>query len=100
MQLGRLFFALFFFVILFKIGVIHCAVWVIFADQFIDMTISYKWLSQYLPVQLEPQDLSEILTSLGLEVEHMALQETVKGGLQGLLIGKVTHCETHPNANK
>lgn len=100
MQLGRLFFALFFFVILFKIGVIHCAVWVIFADQFIDMTISYKWLSQYLPVQLEPQDLSEILTSLGLEVEHMALQETVKGGLQGLLIGKVTHCETHPNADK
>ena len=64
------------------------------------MTISYKWLSEYLPVTVEPERLSKILTSIGLEVENLLRYEEVKGGLQGLLIGEVTSVEKHPNADK
>ncbi|MEO5948571.1 MAG: YtpR family tRNA-binding protein, partial [Chitinophagaceae bacterium] len=64
------------------------------------MTISYKWLSEYLPVTVEPERLSRILTSIGLEVESMSNYEEVKGGLQGLIIGEVLSTEKHPNADK
>jgi phenylalanyl-tRNA synthetase beta chain len=64
------------------------------------MTISYKWLSEYLPVTVEPERLSRILTSIGLEVESMEKYEEVKGGLQGLVIGEVLTTEKHPNADK
>ena len=64
------------------------------------MTISYKWLSEYLPVKIEPERLSKILTSVGLEVEKMETFEEVKGGLKGLVIGEVLHTEQHPNADK
>ncbi len=64
------------------------------------MTISYKWLSEYLPVTVEPERLSRILTSIGLEVESMYNYEEVKGGLQGLVIGEVLNTEKHPNADK
>ena len=64
------------------------------------MTISYKWLSEYLPVTVEPERLSRILTSIGLEVESMDKYQEVRGGLQGLLIGEVLSTEKHPNADK
>lgn len=64
------------------------------------MTISYKWLSEYLPVEIEPERLSKILTSIGLEVEKMEIFEEVKSGLKGLVIGEVLHTEQHPNADK
>ncbi len=64
------------------------------------MTISYKWLSEYLPVSVEPERLSKILTSIGLEVELLDKYEEVKGGLQGLVIGEVLSVEKHPNADK
>ncbi|MGN6398957.1 MAG: phenylalanine--tRNA ligase subunit beta [Flavisolibacter sp.] len=64
------------------------------------MTISYKWLSEYLPVEIEPERLSKILTSVGLEVEKMESFEEVKGGLKGLVIGEVLQAEQHPNADK
>ena len=64
------------------------------------MTISYKWLSEYLPVTVEPERLSRILTSIGLEVESMEKYEEVKGGLMGLIIGEVVSTEKHPNADK
>lgn len=64
------------------------------------MTISYKWLSDYLPVTVEPEKLSRILTSIGLEVESMQHFEEVKGGLNGLIIGEVLTTEKHPNADK
>ncbi|HAI83166.1 MAG TPA: phenylalanine--tRNA ligase subunit beta, partial [Chitinophagaceae bacterium] len=64
------------------------------------MTISYKWLSQYLPETIEPEKLSKILTAIGLEVESMEPYEQVKGSLEGLVIGKVVTCEQHPNADK
>jgi phenylalanyl-tRNA synthetase beta chain len=64
------------------------------------MTISYKWLSEYLPVTVEPERLSRILTSIGLEVESLDKYEEAKGGLKGLVIGEVIHTEKHPNADK
>lgn len=64
------------------------------------MTISYKWLSEYLPVKIDPERLSRILTSVGLEVEKMEHFEEVKGGMQGLVIGEVLEAEPHPNADK
>ena len=64
------------------------------------MTISYNWLSEYLPEKIEPEKLSKILTSIGLEVETMEAFEEIKGGLQGLVIGEVLECEKHPDADK
>ncbi len=64
------------------------------------MTISYKWLSEYLPATVDPERLSRILTSIGLEVESMDKYEDVKGGLQGLVVGEVLSTEKHPNADK
>jgi phenylalanyl-tRNA synthetase beta chain len=64
------------------------------------MTISYKWLSEYLPVTVEPERLSKILTSVGLEVESFEKYEEIKGGLEGLVIGEVLSTEKHPNADK
>ena len=64
------------------------------------MTISYKWLSEYLPQQIAPEKLSRILTSIGLEVESMDAYESFKGGLKGLFVGEVLTCDKHPNADK
>ena len=64
------------------------------------MTISYNWLHEYLPVSIEPERLSRILTAVGLEVESLEKYESLKGGLQGLVIGEVLTREKHPNADK
>ncbi|MEI6584751.1 MAG: phenylalanine--tRNA ligase subunit beta [Sediminibacterium sp.] len=64
------------------------------------MTISYNWLSEYLPDTIEPEKLSKILTSIGLEVESLEKYERIKGGLAGLVIGEVLECSIHPNADK
>jgi phenylalanyl-tRNA synthetase beta chain len=64
------------------------------------MTISYNWLSEYLPWSIEPEKLSKILTSIGLEVESLTFYENVKGGLAGLTVGEVLTVSQHPNADK
>jgi phenylalanyl-tRNA synthetase beta chain len=64
------------------------------------MTISYNWLSEYLPEKVEPEKLSKILTSIGLEVESLEKYEDLKGGLQGLVIGEILECAKHPDADK
>jgi phenylalanyl-tRNA synthetase beta chain len=64
------------------------------------MTISYNWLCDYLPVKPTPEELSVILTSIGLEVESLETFESIKGGLQGLVIGEVLTAVQHPNADK
>lgn len=64
------------------------------------MTISYNWLSEYLPWPIEPEKLSKILTSIGLEVESLTYYENVKGGLAGLVVGEVLTVTQHPNADK
>ena len=64
------------------------------------MTISYLWLCEYIDQQISPDMMSEILTSVGLEVESMEKLESIKGGLQGVVIGKVIECSPHPDADK
>jgi phenylalanyl-tRNA synthetase beta chain len=64
------------------------------------MTISYNWLSEYLPEKIDSERLSKILTSIGLEVESLEKYEELKGGLQGLVIGEVLECAKHPDADK
>src|SRR2546430_745512 len=64
------------------------------------MVISYNWLSEYLPEKLIPGKLSEILTSVGLEVESMVKYEEIRGGLTGLVIGEIMKCEKHPGADR
>lgn len=64
------------------------------------MTVSYNWLSEYLPEVIEPEKLSKILTSIGLEVESLEHYERIKGSLAGVIIGEVVECSQHPNADK
>jgi phenylalanyl-tRNA synthetase beta chain len=64
------------------------------------MKISYNWLKQYIDTDLSPQQLSEILTNTGLEVEGLEEVQSVKGGLEGVVIGEILTCEKHPDADK
>lgn len=64
------------------------------------MKISYQWLLNYLPEPLPVDELSEILTRIGLEVEHIGKIEKYPGGLKGLVVGQVLSCEKHPDADK
>ncbi len=64
------------------------------------MRISYSWLKDYLKTEQGPEELSRILTDIGLEVESLEKEESVKGGLEGIVVGYVVECEQHPNADK
>jgi phenylalanyl-tRNA synthetase beta chain len=64
------------------------------------MKISYNWLREYVPTDLAPLEISEILTSIGLEVEGLELYEPVKGSLEGVVAGEVVSCIKHPDADK
>jgi len=64
------------------------------------MKISYNWLKEYLSIDLDYQNVASILTSIGLEVEGTSLYQSIKGGLEGLVIGKVITCEKHPQADR
>ena len=64
------------------------------------MKASLNWLKEYLKVDLPPQQLSEILTDIGLEIEGMEEIESIKGGLEGVVVGHVTECGQHPGADK
>ncbi len=64
------------------------------------MTTSLNWLKQYIDTDLPPGEISDLLTSLGLEVEGMEEVETIKGGLKGIVVGEVKECIKHPNADK
>lgn len=64
------------------------------------MKISYNWLKQFLKVDWEAEKTGELLTDLGLEVEGIETVESVKGSLEGVVIGKVLTCIQHPNADR
>lgn len=64
------------------------------------MKISYNWLRQYIQTDLPANEVGEILTNIGLEVEGMEAVQSVKGGLEGVVIGEVLSCEKHPDADK
>jgi len=64
------------------------------------MKISYNWLKQFIQTDLAPQELSLLLTNIGLEVESLEKVQPVVGGLEGLVIGHVLTCVQHTNADK
>jgi len=63
------------------------------------MNISYNWLKQYINIDVTPDELSKALTSIGLEVGGVEEVQTVKGGLEGLVIGEVLTCTEHENSD-
>ncbi|MBP1639678.1 MAG: phenylalanyl-tRNA synthetase beta subunit [Bacteroidetes bacterium] len=63
------------------------------------MNISYNWLKQYIDTDLTPEELSKALTSIGLETGGIEKVQTIKGGLEGLVIGEVLTCVEHPNSD-
>lgn len=64
------------------------------------MRISYNWLKQFIKTDLKSEEIADILTDLGLEVEGVDKYESLKGGLHGVVIGHVLTCEKHPDADK
>ena len=64
------------------------------------MKISYNWLKQFIKIDWDSTKTAELLTDLGLEVEGISKYESIKGGLQGIVVGKVLTCIKHPNADK
>jgi phenylalanyl-tRNA synthetase beta chain len=64
------------------------------------MKISYNWLREYLDFDAQPDELSSVLTSLGLEVEGMEEWVSVKGGMKGVVVGRVLTCGRHPDADR
>ncbi len=64
------------------------------------MNISYNWLTDYLKSDLTTEELSKVLTDIGLEVDAFSKAETVKGGLEGVVVGEVLTCSKHPDADK
>lgn len=64
------------------------------------MKISYNWIKQFIKIDWTPEQTSELLTDLGLEVEGLDLYQSVKGGLEGVVVGEVLTCVQHSNADK
>ena len=63
------------------------------------MNISYNWLKKYLDFNLTPDELAAALTSIGLETGSVEEVESIRGGLRGIVIGKVLTCVEHPNSD-
>ncbi|MBZ9731071.1 phenylalanine--tRNA ligase subunit beta [Salegentibacter sp. JZCK2] len=64
------------------------------------MKISYNWLKQFIKLPEAPEETGELLTDLGLEVEGLQVFQSIKGGLEGIVVGHVLECKSHPNADK
>lgn len=64
------------------------------------MKISYNWIKQFIKTDWTAEQTSELLTDLGLEVEGLDLYQSVKGGLEGVVVGEVLTCVQHSNADK
>ncbi|WP_374542544.1 phenylalanine--tRNA ligase subunit beta, partial [Flavobacterium sp.] len=64
------------------------------------MRISYNWLKQFIKIDWKSEEVSALLTDLGLEVEAVDSFESVQGGLKGIVVGHVLTCEKHPDADK
>ena len=63
------------------------------------MNISYNWLRRYLDTSLTAEQISAILTDIGLEVEGFEKIETIRGGLKGVVVGEVLTCVDHPDSD-
>jgi phenylalanyl-tRNA synthetase beta chain len=64
------------------------------------MKISVNWLKTLIDIDKSPQQIADLLTSSGLEVEGLETFESIKGGLKGLVVGQVTECVKHPDADR
>ncbi len=64
------------------------------------MKISYNWLKEYIEIEQSVEEIADVLTATGLEVEGIEAVESIKGGLKGVVIGEVVSCEKHPDADK
>jgi phenylalanyl-tRNA synthetase beta chain len=64
------------------------------------MKVSYNWLKDHIEINEDAEKVAEWLTDTGLEVEHCVRKDQVEGGLQGIVVGKVTSCWQHPNADR
>jgi phenylalanyl-tRNA synthetase beta chain len=64
------------------------------------MKISYNWLKQFIKIDLKSEETASILTDLGLEVEVVESYQSVRGGLEGIVVGHVLTCEKHPDADR
>ena len=64
------------------------------------MKISYNWLKQFVNIDWSPEKTGELLTDLGLEVEGIEPFQSVKGGLEGIVVGEVLTCVQHENADR
>ena len=64
------------------------------------MKISYNWIKQFLKIDWKSDEIAALLTDLGLEVEAVEKYQSVKGGLEGIVVGHVLSCEPHPNADR
>lgn len=64
------------------------------------MHISFNWLRDFIKTDLSALEIGDMLTDLGLEVEGINQYQSIQGGLEGVVIGKVLTCEKHPNADK
>ena len=63
------------------------------------MNISYNWLKRYIALEDSAEQVAQILTSIGLEVGKVEQVQTIKGGLEGLVVGEVVTCVDHPNSD-
>ena len=63
------------------------------------MNISYNWLKEYVNHTLTPDELAAALTSIGLETGSVEEVESIRGGLRGIVIGKVLTCVEHPDSD-
>lgn len=64
------------------------------------MKISYNWLKQFIGFSQDADKIGELLTDLGLEVEGIESYQSVKGALEGVVVGEVLTCVQHPNADR
>jgi phenylalanyl-tRNA synthetase beta chain len=64
------------------------------------MKISYNWLRQFIKIEYQSEETAALLTDLGLEVEAVEKFESIKGGLEGVVVGHVLTCVQHPNADR
>jgi len=64
------------------------------------MKISYNWLKQFIKIDLKSEETANLLTDLGLEVEVVEKYQSIRGGLEGVIVGQVLTCEKHPDADR
>ena len=63
------------------------------------MKLSYNWLKEYLKCDLSPEQVAEAMTSIGIEVDSVEMQEVIPGGLKGVVVAQVLTCEPHPDSD-